>query len=102
MGLSKNGNPCIDRSAFVAAATSENTIHACPLSRYVLRATTSRTLPNWENMACRHFFNSAGAAAGQRRSRVEEGTRGRRHEGAALRAEAGPAAQRAARVQRGA
>lgn len=59
MGLSKNGKPCIDVSALVAAVTSENTTHAWPRSRYVRMHTTSRILPNWEKMAYRHFLSSA-------------------------------------------
>ena len=62
MGFSKNGKPCIDRSALVDALTSENTIQACPRSLYVFRATMSTIFPNWENMAYRHFFSSARTA----------------------------------------
>lgn len=38
-GLSKNGKPCICRSALVAAATSLKTIHAWPRSAFVFRTT---------------------------------------------------------------
>ncbi len=59
MGLSKNGNPCMLLSAFVAAVTSANTTQAWPRSRYVFMQMMSRILPNWEKMACKHFFSSA-------------------------------------------
>ena len=59
MGLSKKGKSCMDRSALVAPAISENTTHAWPRSRYVFKHTTSIILPNCENMAYRHFFRSA-------------------------------------------
>jgi hypothetical protein len=59
MGLSKNGKPCMDVSAFVAAVTSENTTHAWPRRRYVRMQTTSKILPNCEKMAYRHLLSSA-------------------------------------------
>lgn len=62
MGFSKKGKPCMERSALVAAATSANTIHACPRSRKVFKHTTSRIFPNWENMPYRHFLSSARAS----------------------------------------
>ena len=44
----------------MADATLSKTTHAWPRSLYVLAATTSITLPNWEKTATKDFFSSAG------------------------------------------
>ena len=59
MGFSKNGKPCMERSAVVDALTSAKTIQAWPRSLYVFMATMSTIFPNCEKIAYRHFFNSA-------------------------------------------
>ena len=45
--------------ASVASATVEKMTQACPRSLSALQSTTSKTVPNWQNTARKHFFISA-------------------------------------------